>query len=317
MRPTLNFVLLVLAFSATTYAQDGGNRLNQGQQLQQGRDISRRQPNFPAAITDSVISDQPNLLVTQYQFIDAKILTSLETREYIAVFGLAQEAEKVSDANKKLQEQIAAFQQSIASLGVRAEDTYVDFVTQNRIYDFNSKGSTAKEKMTGFQIKENLMIRLRDHALLDRIVPLAAQNGIFDLIKVDYVTADLGSIRAQMTAESQRIIKEKEEAYARLGIKLTAVSVAQESFDTFQPAEAYNSYRAFETGTVDDAYKVVEQRKNSTLYFDALSPGKFDAVLTPIGLEPRVQATYYLRIKYFISEHTSVVTPKAAENKAL
>ena len=91
------------------------------------------------------------------------------------------------------------------------------------------------------------------------------------------------------------------------------MSVAVEAFDTFQPAEAYNSYRAFETGTVDDNYRVVEQRKNSTVYFDALSPGMFDAVLTPIGLEPRVQATYYMRIKYFVSEHTSVVTPKAGD----
>jgi uncharacterized protein YggE len=309
-------LLLLFVYTATSYAQEGGNRLNQGQQLQQGKDISRRQPNFPAALTDSVTSEQPNLLVTQYQFIDAKVLTSLETREYIAVFGLAQEAEKVNDANKKLQDQISAFQRSLASLGVRPEDTYVDFVSQNRVYDFAPKGSTAREKLAGFQIKENLMVRYRDHTLLDKIVPLAAQSGIFDLIKVDYVTPDLASVRAQMTAESQRIIKEKEDAYAKLGIKLTPVSVAVEAFETFQPSEAYNSYRAFETGSVDDNYRVVEQRKNSTLYFDALSPGKFDAVITPIELEPRVQATYYLRIKYFVSEHTSVLTPKAAD-KAL
>ena len=315
MKLTWN-LLLLFVFTATSYAQEGGNRLNQGQQLQQGKDISRRQPNFPAAITDSVTSEQPNLLVTQYQYIDAKILTSLDTREYIAVFGLSQEAEKVNDANKKLQEQIRAFQQSLVSLGVRPEDTYVDFVSQNRVYDFAPKGSTARERLTGFQVKENLMVRYQDHTLLDRIVPLAAQAGIFDLIKVDYVTADLSSVRDQMAAESQRIVKQKEEAYAKLGIKLTPVSVAMEAFDTFQPSEAYNSYHAFETGSVDDNYRVVEQRKNSTLYFDALSAGKFDAVLTPIGLEPRVQATYYLRIKYFVSEHTSVVTPKAGD-KAL
>jgi hypothetical protein len=85
-----------------------------------------------------------------------------------------------------------------------------------------------------------------------------------------------------------------------------------ESFDTFQPAEAYNSYHAFETGSADDNFRVVEQRKNSTLYFEALSPGKFDTVLTPIDLQPRVQATYFLRIKYFVSDHTSVVVPKSS-----
>jgi len=312
MKPTLGLLLLVV-YSVSSFAQEGGNRLNQGQQLQQGRDISRRQPNFPTSTTDSVTSEQPNLLITQYQFIDAKVLTSLETKEYIAVFGLSQEADKVSEANRKLQEQISAFLKSAASLGVRPEDSYIDFVTQNRVYDITPKGSTAREKVSGFQIKENLMIRYKDHTLLDKLVPLAAQAGIFDLIKVDYVTEDLSAVRAQMTEESQKIIKEKETAYAKLGITLTPVSVAAETFDTFQPAEAYNSYRAFETGEVDGNYRMIEQRKSSTLYFDALTSGKFDKVLTALGLEPRVQVTYYLRIKYFISEHTSVVTPKAGD----
>jgi len=313
MKRALSLLLFFLFLAISALAQEGGNRINQSQQLQQAKDLSRRQPNFPSSTTDAVTSEQPNLLVTQYQFIDAKVLTSLETREYVAVFGLSQEAERVNDANRKLQEQINMFLQSIASLGVRPEDTYLDFVTQNRVYDLAVKGSTAREKVAGFLIKENLIIRYRDHALLDKIVPLAAQAGIFDLIKVDYITEDLSQVRARMLAESQRIIQEKQAAYEKFGIKLMPVSVSVEAFDTFQPAEAYNSYRAVETGNVDDNYRVIEQRKNSTAYFDALSPGKFDAVITPIGLEPRVQATYYLRIKYFVSEHTSVVTPKQAE----
>src|SRR5262245_5271286 len=158
MKPTLGLLLLFF-YSVSTFAQEAGNRVNQGQQLQQGKDVSRRQPNFPTSITDLVTSEQPNLLITQYQFIDAKVLTSLETREYVAVFGLSQEAEKVGDANRKLQEQISTFLKSAASLGVRPEDSYIDFVTQNRVYDVTTKGSTAREKAAGFQIKENLMIR--------------------------------------------------------------------------------------------------------------------------------------------------------------
>ena len=242
MKPALNSLLLLSLLAAPGIAQESGNRVNQGQQLQQGKDVSRRQPNYPSSNTDSVTSEQPNLLVTQYQFIDAKVLTSLETREYVAVFGLSQQADKVNDANRKLQEQVNAFLQNLAPLGVRAEDTYLDFVSQSRVYDFAVKSSTAREKLSGFQIKENLMIRYRDHTLLDKIVPLAAQAGIFDLIKVDYVTEDLSQVRARMLAESQKVIQEKQATYANLGIKLTPVSVAMEAFDTFQPAEAYNSY---------------------------------------------------------------------------
>ncbi|HKP71598.1 MAG TPA: hypothetical protein VJT82_01590, partial [Pyrinomonadaceae bacterium] len=178
-------------------------------------------------------------------------------------------------------------------------------ITQNRVYDYVVKGTTAREKVSGFQIKENINIRYKDHALLDQIVPLAAQAGIFDLIKVDYVTGDLSAVRAQMVAEAQRLIKEKEDAYARLGIKLQPVTVAAENFDSFQPFEAYNSYKAFESGNVDDNYRVVERRKNSTFFFEPLSPGKFDHVMTPIGLQPQVQCTFFLRVKYLAAGGTA------------
>jgi hypothetical protein len=197
--------------------------------------------------------------------------------------------------------------QGLATLGVRPEDVHLDFISQTRTYDYKVKDNTARENMAGFQIKENMAIRYQDRTLLDRIVPLFAQNGVYDLIKVEYQTEDLAPIRARMLAEAQRIIREKEQTYAQLGIKLTPISVSADSFDAFQPSEAYSSYKAFETGSVGDNYRVVERRKNSTLYFEALDPIKFDAVLTPIGFEPQVQCTYYLRLKYLVNSHTTVV----------
>ena len=306
---------LVISFcSLTALAQETGNRVYGTQGAQQG-DLVRRRPTYPETTNELVVAEQPNMLITTYQFIDAKILTSVDTKEYVAVFGLAQEADTLQAANKKLQDQVATFRSGLVALGVRPEDTYVDFITQNRVYDYVVKGGTAREKISGFQIKENFAIRFKEHSLLDQIVPLAAQGGIFDLIKVDYVTNDLNTVRAQMSAEAQKILKQKEDAYAKLGIKLTPVSVAAENFDTFQPFEAYNSYKAFETGNVDDNYRVVERRKNSTFYFEPLAPGKFDLVLTPMGLEPHVQCTLFLRVKYFVNSHTTVVTAEKPGEK--
>jgi len=311
MKKTLCISLLIPLFALTVVAQEAANRVY-GNQGQQPGDLVRRKPVYPETMTDSVVSEQPNTLVTTYQFLDAKILTSVETKEYVAVFGLAQEGDTVQAASKKLHDQVAVFQRGLSALGIRPEDTFVDFITQNRVYDYVVKGSTAREKVSGFQIKENFAIRYKDRALLDQIVPLAAQGGIFDLIKVDYVTADLGPVRAQMLAEAQKVLKQKEETYAKLGLKLNVASVSAENFDTFQVFEAYNSYKAFEAANVDDTYRVVERRKNSTFYFEPLAPGKFDTVLNPIGLGPAVQCTLYLRVKYFVNSHTTVLTQ---ENK--
>jgi uncharacterized protein YggE len=313
-----SLALTIPLASGPAFAQVAGNRAgaNATQNLPQGAgEGSRRYPsNYSNMATEQVASEQPNLLVNTYQYIEARLLTSISTTTYIALFGLNQEAEKLEEANRRLQDQVSRFRQGLATLGVRPEDVYLDFITQTRTYDYKIKDNVARENMAGFQIKENLAVRYQDRALLDRIVPLAAQNGIYDLIKVEYQTDDLASVRARMLEEAQKVIKRKADVYAGLGIQLTPVSVSADNFDAFQPSDAYSSYRAFETGNVDDNYRVVERRKNSTLYFDALDPIKFDAVLTPIGFEPQVQCTYYLRVKYLVNSHTTVVISTDAKS---
>jgi len=304
-------VLLICLCSVPAFAQVAGNQVagNRNQNPLQGSgSANRRLPDYYAnTTTEQVGFEQPNLLVNTYQYIDARVLTSVPTLAYVAVFGLNQEADKLEDANRRLQEQITRLRQGLTALGVRPEDIYLDFISQTRTYDYKVKDNTAKENLAGFQIKENMAIRYQDRTLLDRIAPLFAQNGVYDLIKVEYQTEDLAAIRARMLAEAQRVIREKEQSYAQMGIKLAPVSVSADVFDAFQPSDAYSSYRAFETGNVDDNYRVVERRKNSTLYFDALEPIKFDMVLSPIGFEPQVQCTYYLRVKYLANSHTTVV----------
>jgi uncharacterized protein YggE len=296
-------ILVITLCYAPAFAQVAGNRAgaNANQNSPQTSGSRRYPDSYAITATEQSMSEQPNLLVNTYQFIDARLLTSVPTVNYVAVFGLNQEADKLDEANRRLQDQIARIRQGLTSLGVRPEDTYLDFITQTRTYDYKIKDNTARESLAGFQIKENMAIRYQDRTLLDRIVPLFAQNGVYDLIKVDYQTEDLAAVRVRMLEEARRIIREKEQTYGELGIKLTPVSITADSFDAFQPSDAYSSYRAFETGNVDDNYRVVERRKSSTLYFDALEPIKFDAVLNRIGFEPQVQCTYYLRVKYLVS----------------
>lgn len=298
------------ATAAGVFAQESGNRVygnnggNSGDQP-----VKRRMPNIPKSTVDSVTVDPANQTITHYQYIDAKILTTVEAKEYIAVFGLAQEAATVPEANRKLEKQIGDFRLGLNALGINTtNDTYVDFITQNRVYDYAVKGNTAREKVSGFQIKENFIIRYKDRNLLEKIVALAAQNEIFDLVKVDYVTGDLTQVKAQMVNEAVKIIKNKETDFGKVGVKLTPVTVSLEQFDVFQPFEAYNGYKAFEAGEVDNVYRTVEKRKNSTFYFEPLAEGVFDAVVKPIGTTPEVQCTYYLRLKYLVSTRTTVIT---------
>jgi hypothetical protein len=75
--------------------------------------------------------------------------------EFVAVFGVAQEAPTAVESNQKVNARIEQFLSAADKLGVSRSNTYVDMITQNRVYNFapaNADG-TIREKLTGFETK--------------------------------------------------------------------------------------------------------------------------------------------------------------------
>lgn len=235
-------------------------------------------------------------------FLEANVLMNVTPDEYLAVFGVMQEGATVIEGNKKMDAQINDFMTALQGLGIKDSDIFVDFITQNRVYDFSAGRTVAVEKFQGFEFKKNIAIRYKDKSLLQKMLAAASKSSIFDLIKVDYVVSDMAAMRDKLLEEASKIVKKKEETYARLlGIKMRPATVISEKFNAFFPSEMYSSYVAFESGNVDPRYRdvsVVEKRKASTFYYNPLHPGEFDAMINPLGVEPVVQLTLYLRVKY-------------------
>jgi hypothetical protein len=135
-------------------------------------------------------------------------------------------------------------------------------------------------------------------------VSAAADAQIFDLIKVDYIVSDFDSIRARLFEAAVKVVKSKEQKYASsLGVSLGAVGVSAEKYDVAYPAEAYQRYQAYETGEASvynnqGTSSRVVQRKSFTFFYDPFEASSFDSVLVPLGLEPAVQFSIYLRMQY-------------------
>jgi len=233
-------------------------------------------------------------------FIEANVLLNLKADQYQAVFALAQEGPTLLEGNEKLAAQTKEFIASLEALGVKHTDIFVDFISQNRVYDFTVQDNVAREKLSGFEVKKNVIVRYQDPALLERMLAAAAKSAIFDLVKVDYVVSDLAAARARLLEEASRIIKQKEASYKRLfGVTMRSASVYQEKYNAFFPSDMYKSYAAYESGSADSYnLRVVKNRKTSTSYYSPLDPAGFDAVINPAGVEPVVQLTLYLKIKY-------------------
>ena len=160
-----------------------------------------------------------------------------------------------------------------------------------------------------FELKKNVSVHYRDRALIDRIVAVAAQARVFDLIKVDYVVKDIGRVQDRLMEEAARVIKQKSARYEKLlGIKLLPPGqVYAERPSAHYPTQMYDSYTAFEAEEVGTAafrqkYTVQSARKGRTFFFNGLDASGFDDVINPVITEPVVQFTLFLKVKYEVEQ---------------
>jgi uncharacterized protein YggE len=288
-------LLLVVLCSCVNvvFAQESGNRIygNRGYYNQQ-----RRQP----------LTNTGNLLgQSGYVYaIEASVLTNLKPDAFVAVFGINEEAIGAAASNQKVNAKAAELARVMSTLGIGADDIFVDFITQNRVYDYSLEGTRATENLTGFETKKTIAVRYKRRDLFERIVTAAASLQIFDLIKVDYIVSDFDSVRRRLFDEAAKVIKAKEQTYIKsFGVTLNPVGLASEKYDAFYPSDTYERYQAYETG---DAYtysptagssKVV-RRKSFTFFYEPFDASRFDTVLEPLGIEPVVQFCLYLRVQY-------------------
>lgn len=289
------FLILIIVGISTlsVLGQEAGNR------GVYGRTGERKNP------SNGVVYGAENKDLVPVQFIEAYVLLNAAPDEFIAVFGAAQEAPTAVESNQKVNAQIEQFLTAAGKLGVNRSNIYVDMITQNRVYNFApaSSDGTIREKLSGFETKKTIAIRYKDRPLLEKLLDAAAQASIFDLIKVDYVINDLSKIRSRLLEEASAVIKQKEDNYGRsLGLKFRRNAIFQETYETYYPVELYQTYTAAESGSVEPNYesrtRVVRERKSSTSYLEPLDRSAFDVVINPAGLEPVVQCTLYLKVRY-------------------
>jgi uncharacterized protein YggE len=237
----------------------------------------------------------------QAQFIEASVLMNLQPDAFVAVFGYVQEGSDPAAGNALVNAKFADFIKSLESLGVKRSDIYVDYISQNRIFDYTETGNTITEKLAGFETKKNIAVRYTDRAMLEKLLSAAAKSSIFDLIEVDYVVNDLAAARSRLFQDAVKTIKRKEAAYTEsFGLRITPYALANEKYDAFFPGEQYRGYQAYEAGTTYNSYNktVIRPRKVATFYYEPLNAADFDTVINPIGIEPVVQLTLYLKMQY-------------------
>lgn len=244
---------------------------------------------------------------------------------YLAIFNMTQVGENASVANDLLNTRYQNFVTEVASAGVKAEDIFLDMVSQVPIYElevtkkFFSK--TYNEVPKGFELQKNIHVKFNKGEVLDKILTAAAKHEIYDLIKVDYFVENTSAVYETLRDSVIACAKRKTNDYKQLNVNLdTVYRVLTEQTSVTFPIDRYSKYQPASSSSIESVGKksgLTEIRKPTVMFYNKLSYHNFDVVINPVVIEPLVQYTCKLKMRFSLKKpvetkvqnHYKVITP--------
>ena len=283
----------ILLFSAlTTFGQVGGNQV-----------FNREYREKPATPQSEKI-----FLTDSTFFIRASVLKNVISDSYVATFGVSESAKTLKTANTQIDDRIQKFISALKKIGVLHTDIYVDITTQTRILDYKIDGNYAEQFISGFEQKKNVIVKFKNIKDLDKMVIVASEFEIYDLIKVDYIVDDPNKIYTELFQTAMELLNNKKDLYVKTtNIKLKkSPKISSESFYYLTPQKLYQSYTPKNISTDYEDYSSNRKKKNlqinTTYYYDNIDYATFDKVINPIITEPAVEFILLLQLKFDIEK---------------
>ena len=240
-------------------------------------------------------------------------LSNQQADSYTAIFSVLQFGKSAEQTNKGINSRINNFKQLLAERGIKAEDIYVDMVNFLPKYAYEESKkifskSTYTEVPTGFEVQKNVHIRYRESGLLDEIITAAAQEEIYDIVKVDYFVDQPQNVYQELRQTAFDYLNQVKEQYKGSGINLdSAYVISGENTWVAYPTNRYEGYQAFTSqrlpGSVS-ADKVSKAEKPYAQFYNAIAANDYDIVINSEILEPAIQFSYNFRIRFSLPERT-------------
>jgi uncharacterized protein YggE len=258
---------------------------------------------------NTVFSGSDELLVS------VKGLANVKADGYVAVFSLTQVGKTTAEVTQLIDQRI---EQVTSSLKNRTDVTvYVDLVSFVPKYEYEMEKKAFSKKTyneipTGFELKKNLHIQYKNPDLLNELMPILANAEMYDLVRVDYFSNNLETIKRDLMQKAKTILQEKMKNYQSLlniNIDTTAKRLT-DGYRVLYPTEMYRSYEAYNSANLELKKNMNVQNvdKNVTQYYQPVLDKEFDFVVNPIVLEPVIQVMYEIKVR--VLQESPSNTPK-------
>lgn len=260
--------------------------------------------------------DQSNLAgLTQYtkdneMILEVRSLMNVKADGFLVVFNLTQIGESTKVTNDLINARINNFKTAIKGLGIAESNIYLDMIYLIPTFEYEVEkklfSKTYNEVPTGFEMQKNIHIQFEDINKIDDLVTLAAENEIYDLVKLDFFVNDTESIYDTLRNKSIDHLNKKLTSFEKLDLNLKDQYHTVKDFaKAVYPETQYTDYDAFVTQSLEAVSKnsgVSKIRKPETVAYDQLAYNNYHIIVNPQILEPVVQYVYTLQVKYTLDK---------------
>lgn len=281
----LFFTILTVLSSSFIIAQASGNVNYQNQGYYNNNTINI---NFPA--NDDIV-------------VSVKGLANIKADAYTAIFSVTQTGKTTKEVNDLIDQRIT---QSLNEIKLKkGVETFVDMISFVPVYEYETEKKlfnrkTYNEMPAGFELKKNIHIKYSDPNQLNEFISILSNNEIYDLVKVDYFSNTLETIKKEMMLKAKLLIQEKIKNYQEL-LGETFTNAEKRIADDYIvniPVEMYRSYEAYNGSSLNlkKSANINPLNKSVTLYYQPVFNKEFDFVINPVVLEPVIQIQYEVKI---------------------
>ena len=236
-------------------------------------------------------------------YISVKGLANIKANSYVAIFSVTQVGKTTEEVNELLDKRINPVLTEIKQK--KGVETYVDMISFVPVYEvevekklFSKK--TYNEIPKGFELKKNIHIKYSDPNQLNDFISLLSNQEIYDLVRVDYFSDSLESVKKELMNKARIALQEKiKSCETLLDVSFaTFEKRINDGFKVMLPVEMYKSYEAFSSSSLNlkKSVNLNTLDKSTTLYYQPITDKEFDFVINPVILEPVIQVMYEIKI---------------------
>ena len=232
-----------------------------------------------------------------------KGLANVKADSYVAIFSTTQTGKTTKEVNDLLDQRI---ERSLNEIKLKkGVETFVDMISFVPVYEYEVEKKifsrkTYNEVPVGFELKKNIHIKFTDPNQLNDFISILSNHEIYDLVRVDYFSNALETIKKEMMNKAKLLIQEKIKNYELL-LGETFTNVEKRITDGFVvnlPVEMYKSYEAYNSSSLNlkKSAEVNQASKSTTLYYQPVFNKEFDFIINAAVLEPVIQVQYEVKI---------------------